>query len=466
MNSDLTKEIKSFSGLRPIFYILFSFFLFFIIVFVFGDGYKASESLLIVLFSSSISVATLIYLFRNILFSKIDAIFISLIFLIQAAIGILHFISIINSDYFSESILGVDLSNDHYYFDVFYFTYLMDQISLSRLDDGYFSIDIASGVLHKNYFLAYLVSDLFYFGDSYVLNFMAINILSLFYSGILLSVITLNLFKITNSIKLKTVFYLTILQPLAWIPSHSMRDIFGTFIVVLAVSMIFQAQTKLQKLISYSISIALVFQHRSIYALSILGTIFLRNMLFRKNIRDNALLILSILIISFFIFTGSGISSAVINIFLTSQENSMIGGAVNDRGANIIFHFIKLLVGPFPWTQYYDGSISGYATWYSSIQILHASWSLTVIFILFKNIKNIFSFSESKNLFLIILLFGVPAIFSLGGHNLYLLPSIMLSIPLLVAMTPLRNITSTFFLFTLFYISTSGLFYFTKYHFL
>ena len=433
MNLDLTQEIKSFSGFRPIFYILFSFFLFFIIVLFFGDGYKASESLLIVLFSASVSIIALIYLFRNVLFSKIDLIFISLIFLIQIVIGALHFISIINSDYFSESILGVNLDNGHYYFDIFYFTYLIDQISLSRLDEGYFSIDITSGVLHKNYFLAYLVSDLFYFGDSYVLNFMVINILSLFYSGILLSAITLNIFKITNSIKLKTVFYLTILQPLAWIPSHSMRDIFGAFIIVLAVSMIFQAQTKLQKFISYSISTVLVFQHRSIYALSILGTIFLRNISFRTNIRDNALLIFSILIISFFIFSGSGISSAIINIFLTSQENSMIGGAVNDRNANILFHFIKLLVGPFPWTQYYDGSISGYATWYSSIIILNASWTLTVIFILFKNIKNIFSYSEGRSLFLSIMLFGVPTIFSLGGHNLYLLPSAMLSIPLLFA---------------------------------
>ncbi len=463
---DLQQANKNFPdiGFKNIFYILFSYFLFFFITALFGDGYTATISLLIVLFSCSISIIALVYLFRKILFTKLDLIIIFSIFLLQSLIGVFHFITTINTEYFIENITGVDIYNGYYYFDIFYFTYLMDLIAQGRMEDGYLSINLTAGIFHKNYFLAYMVSDLFYFGDSYVLNYMAINILSLFYSGILLSLISRHVLKITSLNKLRTIFYLTILQPLAWIPSHSMRDIFGAFIIIFALSTIYLANSRFQKLLSYLVSIALVFQHRSIYAISILISIFLNNVLVIKNIKNNIWFILAIIVFSSFFILGSVLSSALVDVFQTSQQNSIIGGGVSDRNDGIIIHFVKLIIGPFPWTQYYDGSVTGYASYYSAILLLNASWTLTIIFILFKNIKNIFKFYETKTIFFTILLFGLPAVFSLGGHNLYLLPASLLSIPLIVALSSPKRMLFIFITTTLIYIVTSILFYFIKYH--
>lgn len=57
-------------------------------------------------------------------------------------------------------------------------------------------------------------------------------------------------------------------------------------------------------------------------------------------------------------------------LFSLSQENSMLAGAVNSRNAAVIEHFVKLILGPFPWTQYYDGTVEGYAGFYSTIVML------------------------------------------------------------------------------------------------
>ena len=465
MDSSLLSKIQPDKGFKYIFYILFSYFLFIFITALFGNGHTAATSLLIILFAFFISSTSLIYLLRRTLFIKVDYIIVLLIFFLQSSIGIIHFITVINPEYFLENIAGVDIENGYYYWDIFYFSYLIDLIAESRLEEGYLSVNLLEGGIHKNYFLAYMLSDLFYFGDAYPLNLIAINMLSIFYSGILLSLICHYIFKITNLIKLRTVFYLTIMQPMAWIPSHSMRDIFGAFIIVLGVSMIFFAHGRSQKIFSYLFSMILVFQHRSIYAVSIIFAIFAQNSLRLKDIINNIWLVLALLILSIFVLLGSDYALSFINIFVSSQENSMLSGSINDRNAGIIEHFIKLIIGPFPWTQFYDGSVVGYSSYYASTQILNSSWTLTIIFLLFKNIKNIYKSYENRQLFFTILLFGVPAVFSLGGMNLYLLPSTFLSIPLLVILVPVKRIVLTFSTITLLYILTSGIFYFAKYHF-
>ena len=117
----------------------------------------------------------------------------------QIAIGVLHFQFIINPNYFLFDELGIYFQT--YYYDIVYFAYLIDIISQYRLNEGYLSADLTGGVINKNYFLAYLVSDIFYFGDRYALNIISINILSIFYSGILLSILAT---KIVGPIKLFT----------------------------------------------------------------------------------------------------------------------------------------------------------------------------------------------------------------------------------------------------------------------
>ena len=74
--------------------------------------------------------------------------------------------------------------NRTYEYDNTYFLYLIDKIAKSRIENGYLFLDLPDIALSKNALMAYLVSDLFYFGDRYILNFMAINILAIVYSGL------------------------------------------------------------------------------------------------------------------------------------------------------------------------------------------------------------------------------------------------------------------------------------------
>ena len=101
----------------------------------------------------------------------------------------------------------------------------------------------------------------------------------------------------------------------------------------------------------------------------------------------------------------------------------MLSGAANNRNATKVFeHSIKLIIGPFPWTQYFDGSIEGYAPLFNG-RDSPSAWHMTIIYFLVLRIRIIFRNEYSKNFFFIVLLFGVPAVFSLGGMNIYLLPS-------------------------------------------
>ena len=333
----------------------------------------------------------------------------------------------------------------------------MDLIAQARIENGYFAINILEAP-HKNYFMAYLISDIFYFGDNYPLNFQAVNILSLFYSGIVLSLLSMKLFNIRDVNKLRTIFYLTILQPLAWIPSHSMRDIVGAFFVILSVSLIFFSVGRVQKAFSYTISLVLVFQHRSIYFISILGSIFLRNIFLIKKEAGFISIVFFVLIFSLLtVSLSDNLVSGLIKIAQDSQQNSL----VSQGNSSSFYHLLKLIVGPFPWTQYYDGSVSGYATYYSSTIVLQAAWHLCILYFLIINIKTIISKKITRHYLYNVLLFGIPAIFSLGGMNLYLLPSFILAIPLLNKISAKRFFL-TYIVIVCTYIVFSTIYFFIK----
>jgi len=413
------------SYIKYLTYILFSYLLFIFVIALFGKGFSALGSLGIVLLSCGLAIFYAMHKAQNIIFKRIDYFLVWIILMIQSLIGIIHFQNIINPEYFSTNVLGVDIEGGTYPWDTMYFGFLIDQIAEYRIDNGYFSIDFFTAAWQKNYFLAYLISGLFYYGDAYVLNFMAINILSIFYSGMVLALIANKVFGYLDINKRRIIFYLTILQPLAWIPSHTMRDIFGAFLVLLSVALLYFSVSKIQKAVFSILSLGLVFQHRSAYLISIAGTIVLRNFSQVWRQKGSGVFVILILVLFFYFFLSTNVSQILIGLFSQSQESSLLSGV---NGILFLEHILKLIVGPFPWTQYIDGSVVGYPAFYFSTMTLQAAWHLTILYFLFRNIKKIFASKELRNYFYAILLFAVPAMFSLGGHNIYLLPSAMLSL--------------------------------------
>ena len=422
---DHSMHQKSISYLKYLKNILFSYVLFLFILAIFGKGYGALTSLGIVAFSCGVAIFYAMKTSKNMIFKKNDYLLVSIIFSAQALIGVIHFHNIINPDYFNIDELGVDLVGGTYYWDLAYFNYLIDQIAEYRIKNGYFSFDILQAAWKKNYFLAYFVSGLFYYGDAYALNFMVINILSIFYSGMVLALLANKIFGYLDINKRRMVFYLTILQPLAWIPSHTMRDIFGAFLVVLSVSLLYFSVSKIQKALFSILSLGLVFQHRSAYFVSIAGAILVRNLTQAWKQKGSGVLIILFLLLFFYYFILSGAALTLIEVFQSSTETSLLSGSNN---VSLLEHALKMIVGPFPWTQYYDGSVVGYSAFYSSIFLLQAAWHLTVLYFLLLKSKTIIIKKEFRNYLYIILLFGIPAVFSSGGFNIYLLPSFMLSL--------------------------------------
>ena len=290
---------------------------------------------------------------------------------------------------------------------------------------------------------------------------MAINILVIFYTGILLALIADKVFGGLDINKRRMVFYLAVMQPLAWIPSHTMRDVLGAFIVVLSIALMFFSLSKVQRILFSFLSLFLVFQHRSVYFVSLIGVMLTQKIDVNREgviIRVGALLALAVL--SYFVIEGD-LGRALLSIFQGSQENSMLSGSVNDRNAGVIEHALKLFIGPFPWTQYYDGTVKGYAGFYSSTVMLQSAWHLTIIYFLTLKCRMIFSSEKLRSYLYGVVLFAVPAIFSLGGMNLYLLPASMLSLIFLQTISLSRFFISFLTVVSL-YISVSAVFYFSR----
>lgn len=458
MTPALARYQKHLPYLKFVRDIFFSYLIFVLIIAFFGKGYSATASLGIALFSCAIAIVFNIYRVQNIILKQVDYLFIGAIFIAQIIFGVIHFDLIINPNYFSADVLGVDLGGT-YYHDIGYFAFLIDGIAEHRTDEGYFASDVSGRLFHKNYFLAYLVSDLFYFGDAYILNILVINILAIFYSGVLLALIANKLFHNLDINKRRMVFYLTIMQPFAWIPSHTMRDIFGAFIIILSVSLVLFSVTKVQKILFGLLSLALVFQHRSAYVISMFGSILVSNhSIFRVRKAAGALMVVVLFIPIIYLISSTNIWQQFLTLFFLSQENSMLSGAANDRGANFIEHAFKLIVGPFPWTQYFDGSVEGYAGFYSTTTILQAAWHLTIIYFLTIKIKMIIFYQNLRRYLYIVILFALPATMSLGGMNMYLLPSFMLSL-VFIQMITLSRFFKVFLTVVGVYICMSALFY-------
>lgn len=439
--------------------ILQSYVLFIAIVAVFGEGFSALQSWLIVFGAFSISCFTLMFRMRRLLFTQSDYFFVGFILILQSLIGVVHFYSQVTPDYHLTTRVGIDIDSGAYYLDNWYFVHLLDKVALFKDVNGYFSGELQSAVVNKNYYLAYLMSDLFYFGDAYVLNFMMLNLLCMFYSGITLASLANKVFGGLALNKRRMIFYATILQPIAWIPSHGMRDVVGAFVVVFSVSLLYFSESKLQKILFGILSLGLVFGHRSVYTISIAGTIVLRNLGATNRHQVSGLIILIVLALlgSVFIFGTTG--QTLYAVLTESSKNSMLSGGGNQRNDILPMHIIKLLVGPFPWTQYIDGRATAVAAVYSSTVCLQATWGASIMFILVKNIRRIKASKELRSFCYVILLFAVPAAFSLGGHNLYLLPSFMLSLIFI----HLVSVTRALLIFVAFigsYLGASSLYFF------
>ena len=113
------------------------------------------------------------------------------------------------------------------------------------------------------------------------------------------------------------------------------------------------------------------------------------------------------------------------SLFSDTLKNSNLSGA----GIILILdNIFKMIIGPFPWTQFFNGSVSEHASYYFTTILLNSVWQLTIAYFLLKKIRILLKNQYMKSFLAIIILFSAPAFLSQGGHNIYLFPSFMLAL--------------------------------------
>jgi len=441
---------KGFSSLlyRKLGTIFVSYLVFLLLIGLFGKGYSAVQSLTIILASSFVAIIIVMKYTMKLIFKSIDYYIVILIFLFQIGIGIVHFITYMDPVYFSSLPginYGVNSLGQDIHIDFQIIAYKMSRIAEYKLAHGYFAINPIDASL-KYYIISYMINDLFYLSDMYILNFISINILSVFYSGVLLALMVYKLYGPDSYKYSRKVFYLAILQPFAWIPSHSMRDVFGALLIVIAIVLIYGASKRF-KPFAYIAAILLTFPHRAVYGLSVLMIIGLK-LLMRLKGRATKIFVTIIMLMG------------VVVVMREGATFSYLGNVMRHYIQNSSFAFVKIIkviIGPFPWSQYLGEQVSYIASLYSSIFIMQASFGMALVIAVLLNKKNIFANKEIKTYFLIVLIFAIPSFFSMGAHNIYLLPSMFLILPLL-SRVPTKKILIIFISVTLVYIISSILY--------
>jgi hypothetical protein len=301
-----------------------------------------------------------VLLFSKFLISDVDNFFgiLTLSFLIRLAIGVWHFLTFINPNYFNGD------TSFNFLWDYAYTDTQMTWLADFRHENGYFTL-FPDYYFYINKYapLHFIMSDLYYFGGSFPLNIAPYNTMFALFSAIAitsLSKFVLNL----NARQVKMVLLLAAFFPMGLISSTFFRDIVGQFFIVFGV-LIFSVQRKiLAQLFFLAIAAFLFFLQRKIYVIVPIVTFLLmqfsfvgRNNGVRKNspIQNFGLLAALLFTVTFSSSLFSSISDSAIIGQYASADSSYTNSSTSIKFYIFFpFYILKAMIGPFPWTQFFD----------------------------------------------------------------------------------------------------------------
>ncbi len=264
-----------------------------------------------------------------------------LLFTIRWLVGVLHYLYFFEPDY----LYGYSSSFDY----LAEYVWAVDSMSMiSGTLDGTIDADNAGATaareLNKNYEMLFFMSLLFFFGGEKILVVASFNSLIVIFSAFLVYKISLSL---RQSKKVAFFcFILVALQPMEFISSILARDIFGQFIVILAIYLIlsFYHTVYLKYIIALIASLFTSFV-REVYALIPIITIFITPLLseLSKGFISKKTLISIVMVMIFAIISYDFVINQILYRFLDKNFLSLI--------LQLPISLVYAIVGPFPWTQ-------------------------------------------------------------------------------------------------------------------
>jgi hypothetical protein len=289
--------------------------------------------------------------------------------------------------------------------------------------NGFGTLPIDFWVSNKNAILTAYMSLIYYLGNNdHFLNITVLNSFHNILSGIL---VVLTSFWLNTSIRINTVLFIALLQPLGFSSDIFWRDSVGQFFIICSIVLLLNNKSNYSNIISLFISVFLAFLHRTAYAL-ISPLVFFFDKFYLSNSKDNIIFRGFIVLLTTVVFVSFGnlfLELTKVGNYLTVDGNT--NTAISKGGSAYIF--LVGLVGPFPWTQIFDKSIPGYE--YIMYDMLQASYALVIYFLLAKELysRGLKNFDKNEKIILLsVFIYVLFGLFSYGHISYTTVASLLL----------------------------------------
>jgi len=406
-----TQTLGTKKSVSSIFEIL-KYFFFTLIIFWFNIYCLVPKNSSRLITAISCSVAGLIALtflsvicVKKNIFKKNLIIIILIAYLIRVIFGFSHYLISIDNTYFNG------YSSFAYLWDYEWLSSSMIDVSDYWNNNGFGTFSPDFLLSNKNPIITAYITLIYFLGDNnHFLNIVIVNSFHNVLVAILVSSICHNL-NITN--KSSTVLLICLFQPLGFASDIFWRDSVGQFFVVVSISLLFDAKINLKGLLLLLSSFFLTFIHRTAYIIANL-LIYIYSNYKISNLKRNIFtkfLTFSFLIFCIFYFNIEINNITNFNAYVTNEGST--NTAISNGGS--FFVFIKGLLGPFPWYQIYNTSVTGRE--YLLYDMLQASFCLVIYYTATKEfILNYKIILEKKEKIIIfsVLIYMAYGLFSYG----------------------------------------------------
>ena len=306
-----------------------------------------AQTLMATFISGFIAVSFLVFKLKGeMAISRSFSYFILIVFSLRVAIGVLHYVVVMDSAYFSSN-----APEFNYFWDYEWLLGWMSNIT-NDWSEYWFGYLPPSWFLQKNTGLMPYFSLLFYLGDNK--HFLNIAVMNSFHNVLVAVLVSRLAFYNLGYGYTKSLFIIALLHPFGLFSSILWRDSVGQFFLVAGALMIFQYRGTLAGAFRPFVGVAMIMMLRNIYLFAGLFLLGTQVWLFSKG-----KYFLRILMLGFGVILIVYLYGVVLPIIESIQ--SIESGSLNlgKSPVSLIISIVNGFVGPFPWTQILDSNTNG-----------------------------------------------------------------------------------------------------------
>ncbi len=339
-------------SIRPLIGVILSYFIFWFAIQSGIDRNDIQGSFLFVVFAGFFAIFFLGYYLRESYNGFYLIVTLSGFFVLKMGIGTVHYLSLIQPEYFESS------GTPEYLPDFLWIHNFAKYLAEYRISNGYFTFPdlqyLSLLQFGKSHLIALFISDVYYFTGPNALNFSVINTLTSIYSSVLIAAMVNEMGYPLKQVK--TVLILCLVQGFAIIPSVLERDIVGQFFLVIGLFLLFYfRKRKLLQLLFLPIVLFLFYSLRTTYVIIPL-IVLLYNFLLELPPKYKQfkyyIVIAAIPAIIFILSTANFLDQ--VNAYSTGKEGGFKNAANLTYYVLLPINIFRAFLGPFPWVQFLE----------------------------------------------------------------------------------------------------------------